>query len=139
MFKKQKRINKSREQLFEEAKQKEETTRLRKIVKEQIYPLLLEESKSIDDAKIFCSATAIAIKQAFNNRMKELKVEELKLNTMLAESQEKERYEKMFNIIKEETILSALKMVDELPNAIDSFIREEMCKRPLTELKAELL
>lgn len=138
-MKKEKRINKTKEQLLEEQKQREETLRLRKIVKEKIYPLLLEKSKSIDDAKIFSSTVSISIKQAFNNTMRKMLVEELKLKSMLSESEEKERYEKMFDILNTETIFNALKMIDEMPNAIDGFIREEMCKRPLSELKAEFL
>lgn len=139
MTTKQKRINKSKEQLLEEAKQKEEVLKLRKIVKEEIYPLLLEKSKSIDDAKVFCNTVSVAIKQSFNNRMRELKVAELGLKGMLAQSQEKERYEKMFDILNSHTIMNALKMIDDLPTAIDGFIREEMCSRPLNGLKAELL
>lgn len=138
-MKKEKRVNKTKEQLLEEQKQREETLRLRSIVKEQIYPLLLEKSKSIDDAKIFSSTVSISIKQAFNNTMRKMLVEELKLKGMLSESEEKERYEKMFDILNTETIFNALKMIDEMPNAIDGFIREEMCKRPLSELKADFL
>lgn len=138
-MKKEKRINKTKDQLLEEQKQREETLRLRKIVKEQIYPLLLEKSKSIDDAKVFSSTVSISIKQAFNNTMRKILVEELKLKGMLSESEEKGRYEQMFDILNTETIFNALKMIDEMPNAIDGFIREEMCTRPLNELKAEFL
>lgn len=132
-----KQTHKTNEQLITETKAKDETLRLRGRVKDDLFPLLARSSESVEDAKIFCQIIATSIKQAFNNKMRELKVEELKLIDMLAETKEKARYEEMLTMFGDETINAALRMIDEMPGMIDSLVRKEMSKRPLSDFKVE--
>ena len=135
--KQEKQEHKTPEQLLAEAKAKDETLRLRGRVKGDLYPLLVRSSTSVEDAKIFCQVIASSIKQAFNNRMREVKVEELKLIDMLAETDEKARYQEMLTMFGGETVNAALRMIDEMPGMIDGLVRVEMSKRPLSDFKVE--
>lgn len=118
----------------------EVTKRKRARVKNELYPLLLEASKSVEDAKIFCTAGALAIEQAFANIQKTMLVKNLELSDKLRPDADRyEYFKKLMDMFQEETIADALSMVRDMPHAIDSFIREEMTKRELSTLKAELL
>src|ERR1044071_1386755 len=60
-----------------------EVKRQRRIVKQQLYPLLLENTKNIADAQIFLQSLSVSIEQAFNNRKRTMKTDTLKLVDML--------------------------------------------------------
>lgn len=133
----EKQVHKTQEQLLAEAKVTDETLRLRGRVKGDLFPLLIRTTKSVEDAKMFCQIIATSIKQAFNNKMRDTKVEELKLIEMLAETDEKARYQEMLNMFGSETLTSALRMIDEMPGMIDRLVAVEMSKRPLSDFKVD--
>ncbi len=134
------RKNKSKEEIASELKLIGETKRKRARVKTELYPLLKEVSTSIDNAKIFCMAGSMAIEQAFNNLQREMKVKDLKIVDFIkSDGKEAEHFKRLMDMFAEETLTDALSMIRDMPHAIDSFIREEMTKRPLTSLKEDLL
>lgn len=84
-------------------------------------------------------ATSIGIEQAFNNLRADMKVSALELGTKMSNNEEAQLIKGLVDILQDETIPDALDMIQNLPHAIDSFIKEEMSKRTLDTLKADLL
>lgn len=118
----------------------QETKRKRAFAKQLLWPYLVENTKSIQDAKVFIQALSVAINQEFNNRKRTMKVDSLKLIGKLDPKNEKhDQYHKMLKMFGDETIFDALDLIDGMGNAIDSFINEENHTRPLSSLKETLL
>ena len=131
---------KTKEQLVKESAQMEETKRMRAKVKEEFYPMLLESSKSIDDAKVFCQTLSVSLRQAFNNQLTKQTVEEMNLISMLDKDGDNvERFTKALEMFSQEKLHNALNMIEGMQNAIDGFLREEITKRPLSSLKSDFL
>lgn len=134
-----KRVNKSKEQIISESQEVEEIKRQRKMIREEVYPLLITESLNIDDAKMMCNSTALAIKTAFNKMMLSQTIDELGIKTKVDDKPENERFKKLIEIFENETIYNAVQLLEGTMNAIESFQREESTKRKLDTLKSELL
>lgn len=117
-----------------------ETNRKREKAKNQLYPLLLESSKSIEDAKLFCQAVSVAVKQAFNRQMSQQKVSDLGLIAMLDPNTDQyEKYKKVMEMFADETLQDTISLVEGMVGAIEGFQREESSKRPLSDLHTEFL
>ena len=124
------------------AEQLQKRDRKRDIVKNKLYPLLLENTKNIEDAKMFIEAFAWIIRTQFDNRMHQMKLSELGLINELnkeADPKERERHEKILALFDQETIHDTLEMINKMPDAIDSFVRKDNSKRSLKELEADFL
>ena len=135
-----KRHNKSKEEIVQEAFLVAEAKRKRARVKAEIYPLLKEKSKNIEHAKVICTAASLAVEHAFSNLQRDMKVKELKITQHInKDGDDSDTFRTLMDMIEDETIEGALSMIRDLPHAIDSFIREEMTKRPLSSLKEDLL
>lgn len=116
---------------------KQETNRLRVLIKEVIYPALIEKSESIEDAKMVCTVISTTIGQAVLNFQKDLKVSSLDIPQVSDEKYK--RFNEIVDLLKEENVNDAQQLMRGVSDVIDSFIREENNKRPLSELNAELL
>lgn len=131
---------KSEAEMLHDAQIQKELIRKRDIAKNSLYPMLLKSSKNIEDAKIFCQSTAIAIKQAFNNRMATTLVSDLKLMDMIDKKNlEYERYKEVLDIFEMENMVPALEVLEGMAQAIESFQREEALGRKLESLKPTFL
>lgn len=133
---KKKRISKSKEQVALDLKNRQEVNRFRLKVKEELYPLLLEKSESIADAKMMLQITKMTIQQSLMAKQKELKVSDLEFPKVESKY---ERFEALMNILKEESVDIAMELCQGMSDAIDSFVKEEHTKRKLSELPAQLL
>lgn len=117
-----------------------ERTRKRKKAKDELYPFLELSSKSIQDAQNFCQAVVIAIRQAYQQKMKKSTLASLKLEKMLdLKSEDAKRYKFILEMFQDETIFDSIELIEGMQGAIDSFLREENTKRPLKDLKTEFL
>lgn len=144
--KKTKRVNKTKEQLEHEFKLQYEQTRQRKFVKEVLYPWLLANSKSIDDAKNIVYAATMALQSTFHiavgkeqTRLSTVKVSELHVEDNLKGDEEYNRDRELMAMFNDEPVATAESLLKGMKLAIESFEREESTKRPLVELPAELL
>lgn len=118
---------------------KKKVAKQRALVKDKVYPFLVENSKDIEDAKVFISAAGIIMKQQFMNRMTTTTVADLKLQELKSDASTVKRYNDLFDILANESLTDALKVLEGLPQEIDSWIRKENEQRKLSELKADLL
>lgn len=134
---KEKRIPKTKEQISEDIKKQEEVKRFRQKVKQELYPLLLKESESIEDAKMMLQVVKLTIQQSVLQKQKGIKLRELEIPRITEEKFE--RYNKFMDLLMEENVSVSMELCEGLSNVIDSFIKEENSKRKLTELPATLL
>ena len=114
--------------------------RKRLLVKNKLYPFLEMSSENVEDAKTFTQSVTIAIRQAFNNKMRKSTLGSLKLEGMLdKKSPDYKRYKFVLDLFKDETIFDSLELIDGMTNAIQAFIQKEMLKRKLNTLETDFL
>ncbi len=155
MSEKQKRINKSKEQILAEQKQheameaqKKETARRRDIARDVFYPILLKHATSVRHAQ--------RISRFFESAIVTLHNEEISKKT-LGELQLREYFEKISPNFKDdpdgeasalreilaafndEKLPACLEVIGGMTQAIDTFINEEQSNRPLADLKTHFL
>jgi len=131
----EKRKNKSKEELLAEMESRTELKRLQNKVLKEYYPLLLKHSTTVENAKIVSQAFSIAIEQKFINLRRTMKVKDLGLREMLAGTEEAAKWQEFFDMFDEETIESCARIVKDMPENIDGFVRMEMKDRPFESLK----
>jgi len=118
----------------------QELQRKKDVLKNKIYPLILEKGDSIEETKMYMQAAAMGIKQAFNGKMLEMKVQDLKMVSLLDNKADKYTdYVKIFDLLAEETITSALMMLEHVPAEIDNLVRTDNTKRKLADLNPQWL
>lgn len=111
---------------------------MRAKVKNDFLPYLKENSESIEDARMLCTALSIALEQAFMNKQKDFTVGDLKLVDML-QGEKSTRWKDLLELFEGEKINDALKMIKDFPRELDMCIREELKGRKLDTLKIDLL
>lgn len=130
----------SKEELERDINAQMEVQRKRVKAKDELYPLLLASSKSIEDAKLFCQAVSVAIKQGFNKQMTTTKVEDLGLIAMLDTTTEQYlKYKEILEMFKDETLQDAISVIEGMGYAIEGFQKDESSKRSLADLKTDFL
>lgn len=135
-----KKLQKSKKELESQLRNNINVNRLRQVVKEKFYPLLLSNAKSVEDAKTFSKVISIGINTAFNKLTLSMKVKELGIAELINKDDERyEAYKEAFAMLDNETVKDAIELMDGMGQAIDSFIKEEMTKRKLESLKTDFL
>lgn len=140
------RKNKSKEEIAYEVKKNYEEKRQRKFVKEVLYPFLLANSKSIDDAKNMLYAADTGVQQAFHvavgkeqTRVSEIKIKELNPQSNILTGEQYNRDRALLDLFNSESVAVADSLLKGCKMAIESFEREHATKTPLKDLPAELL
>ncbi len=128
---------KSEEQRMLEAKQLAEVSRKRRIAKEIFYPFLLKNTKSIEESKMFITAFSIGVRRAFNMKMADIKLSDLKMDEHINDDKENDRYRELATMLKDENLMATLDIVENMVQFIESCIREQNTKRPLADLPVE--
>lgn len=97
-------------------------------------------SENVEDAKNFTQSVTIAIRQAFNNKMRTGTLKSLGLTKMLdPKSPDYKRYKFVLDLFQDENIHDSIELIDGMTNAIQAFITKEMLKRKLNTLETDFL
>ena len=120
--------------------QKRESKRRWAIVKEQLYPILLEDCKSVNEMKHRLESTLQAIKNELMIKVEtfkhELQAEQLKMwKVKPLEGKGVATEQKILDILGTEPVEVADQILTHFPRIIDSFITEEMANREPESLK----
>lgn len=119
----------------EKAAQLSEVVRQRKLVREQLIPLIIEISKdNIWDAKIICQVLNQAIQQKFSSLMSTMKLEELNLPEAMSDDERGDNYRKIIELFKGEKVVTASSIIGGFATNIDRAVDEANKGRKLTEL-----
>lgn len=120
--------------------QKKEVLRKREMAKDILYPILLADSTSIENAKVICQSASIAIRQKFNNGLSTTSIKELGIiEDLNKEATDLKAFQNLLVALQGEKLSVGLELLDGMAGAIDSFIKEENTKRKLSEVKATFL
>lgn len=143
---KEPRKKKTKAELEYEIKKNTEQTRQRKFVKEVLYPFLLENSKSIDDAKNLLYAASTGVQQAFHvqvakeqTRLSGVKFSELNAQDNIIKEPAYDRDRALLDLFNEERVATVDSLLKGAKMAIESFEREASTNTSLKDLPAELL
>ena len=143
---KPKRRNKSKEELAKVMELQYEQTRQRKFVKDVLYPWLLVNSTSIDDAKNMLYAAMMALQSTFHvevskeqTRLSTIKTKDLKVSENMKGEKEFDRDRELIALFGDEPVATTESLLKGAKMVIESFEREESTKRALSELPAQLL
>ncbi len=134
------RKNKSKKEVVQDIKANQETDRLRKVVREEVYPFLLELNDNIGFSKIFLQTCAVSIDSAFNAISKEMKVKELipRLEELYSgDNDQNKKYMNFFKRFENESVSTFVSLIESTPRHIERYFTQEVDKRPILELPIE--
>lgn len=134
-----KRKNKSKEEIIAEAKAQKEVNRLRLKARDEFYPHLVKNTKTIEEAKTTSMAYYLSVERAFTALKDKMTIKELDMRKHLNDSPESKKWHEFFDMFEDETIATMTNIVQSMPEVIDSFIKEEMKGRSLDTLKTYFL
>ncbi len=125
----------------------QEAKRQRVIVKDVLYKHLLENSKSIEEAKVLCQVAAMFIQEAFGAKMnaEQARLSACKLSELnLEELAKKDKkafadFKPLFAMFQDETVATSSNLLKGMADAITSFQRKEDSERKLDTLKTDFL
>lgn len=131
---KEKRENKSKDQIAFEMKQKQEVERKRTFITEVLFPLLKEHTKTVREAKMFCKVVINDIQSTFNQGMK-APLSSLKLEEKFEKETDSgaDAYRAVADAFADVSIAESLELLDGMPNAIDASINQENTNRPISD------
>lgn len=132
---KEKRQNKTVEQLAAEMNAKALVTEKRKFIKEILFPKLYEVSENIQDAQIIMTVLSTMIQQAAIKKVNNLPVAEVSVKP----NSGYERYQEIFDLFADKNVEFASDILGQSAKAIDGALFEESKERKLIDLKMELL
>lgn len=118
--------------------------RLQGIIRNKIFPILIQYNQNIRTSKLFLQTAAIGLDTAFNETSKLTKVEAIipRLKEIFSnkdKSGEMDFYHKLFEIGRDETLSDFMTLVESLPREIEKFFMQEIDKRPIMEVDLDKL
>lgn len=137
---KQKRRNKTKEELLLDLKKNEKFMAKMKFTKEKFFPALIEATDSVEDATIFLGSINTILMEEFLGFMKEKKFSDLNLVNKLDQKDENyEKYKALLSLFDEMNVFEAKDLIEGMKNEINLFIQEEMKNRKLDSLPTRWL
>ncbi len=138
--------NKTEEEILHDMKLKAEEKRQRTFVKDVLYPWLIENSKSIDDAKNMLYAAVTGVQQKFHvevskeqKRLSTMPTSELHVEENIQTDAQYDRDRALLELFKDEPVATTESLLAGCKKAIESFQLEQSTKTALADLPAELL
>lgn len=125
---------KSKEQIAREM----EIKRKRVIVVDKFFPALAKATISIDEARMFVSATTSFIMEAVMDTMRQRKFSEIServLKGLSPDGERKEEISALLDIFSGETLFVSREIIEGAKQAIDQAINDEMRERKLNDIK----
>lgn len=126
-----------------QAKQQQETKRLRALIKDQVYPVLLADCQTVHEAQTICQGLAVSIKTAYTNGMNDVKVTELSMDKQFEKVDKKspvyQTYKKVWEILNTESVLAAAQLLEGFSGYMQGILEKEKKTRKFAELKVDLL
>ncbi len=136
--KKEKRVILSKEEVLAKIKGNAAFMDKLKFVKERFWPALIEGTTSIEDATALLSGFNTQIMQTFLAEMKNKKMSDLKLETMLDKTNPLyDKHIAMISLFDDMSVFDAKDYIEGMRGEIDLFKREEFETRSLSTLKTK--
>lgn len=140
----EKRINKSKEQIAAEMIQHQDTERKRALVRDVLFPLLLELNTDVRYAKIFLYTASVAVEQVYNEGKTKTtigdlteRLKELFKTTTEADADKSNEYFRLFSLLKDESVTSFTSIVKDLPDKIDGYYFSKGEKNKVSDINID--
>lgn len=126
--------------------QETEVKRQRELVKSKLYPYLLKNTASIEEAKVLLEMTFTVLEQSFQKKMLELQgkmsndlVSTLGIEGLLQENDDTKRVKELLAIFEKETIATADSLLVGMKREIEGRVKLEGTKRHLSTVESDFL
>lgn len=143
---KPKKAVRTKEEIERDAKLEKEATRQRELVKNILWPLIINSSKNIEDAVQMLMAVGGAIQGSFQQtmikeqtRLSAEKLGVLDVSSVIKPEKEFDRDRAILEALKDEPISTADALIGGLAKEIQGFVKMENKERPLASLKTAFL
>lgn len=137
---KQKRVNKTKEELIKEAENKKEVSRKRDIVVNKFYPALIEATISVDEAKALVHVMGSLIMEEVLKTMKFRRfadITESLHNHLTKDGERSKEIRVLLESLNGENLFVAREIIEGMSKAIGAMEVAEMRTRNLSTLKAD--
>ncbi len=130
----------SKDELLADLRQNEDFMKRMEFVKTKFYPALCDATRNIDDALSFLSSINTIIMNDFLERMKEVKLVDMKLVDKLDPTDEKhEQLKSLLALFDDIDVFKAKEYLEGMRQEINLFLSEENKERQLSDLKPKWL
>lgn len=135
------RKNKSKKEIVNNIKEVQEADRKRKLVREVIFPFMLELNDNIGFTKVFMQTAATTLESTFNARQRNVKVGDVlpEIKEILSYKDKKvdaelQKYIRLFELLKDETVFDFLTLIQTMPRVIEQYFTRETDKHPIIDV-----
>ena len=132
-----KRKNKTKQEVVHDIKTVQETDRIRKMVREKMYPFLVELNDTISFTKVFLQVCAVTADSAFNALSKTMTIKDIlpQIKELYKEdTAQNKMYVKFFETFQDETLSTFTSLVEAFPRQIERYYTQEVDKSPILDL-----
>jgi hypothetical protein len=132
---KSKRVNKSKEQIIAEVKFKKEEDIRKDFINNKFVPVMSEVTENLEGVGRITETLKIAINQGFTNLSKKITINDLGLIEMLNKKDRHltEKYTKVLQVLKDQTVDDALRMCDGIFNESNRVLADELKLKKLSD------
>jgi len=127
----------------EEEKKKQNAERMRTLMREKIFPFLLGIKETVGYTKLFLQSSTIALERVYQDKQKEIKVEEFlpRLREIFTgdKQSEKDLYIQFYELLKDENIEDFTNLLETFPRYIEQYFTKEADKQSVDKIPLEKL
>ena len=129
------RKNKSKKEVVVDIKTAQNVERMRKVVREVLYPFMLELNDTIGFTKIFLQTAATGLDNVFNETQRTVKVGDLMPHLKeVFTGNDMDKYIRLFELLKDETVFDFTTVISSMPRVIEQYFTKEMDKNPVLDI-----
>lgn len=134
----QPRVNKTKEQLVAEMKQKADFQKKMAFIKEKFWPALCKASANVEEGEMLLEGFNTAVMQAFLGKMKETNIKDLGLGAKLDATSDKFLENRdLLALFSEMSVFDSKDYIEGMRNEIALFKRDEFKTRTLESLQVK--
>ena len=126
--------------MLKDLQRKQEVSRKRKLVIDEVYPKLISATVSVDEAKMLVQAINSTLMEKVLSWMQERTFSDIAddvLGRITPTDDRKVEVEALLNTLKDENVFVAREIVEGMGRAIDQMVNDEMKNRKLDSLTAD--
>lgn len=132
-----KRLNKSKEELVGTIEQNQKNTKLQGIVRDKVFPSLLENCKTVQEAEVVLEVLNTVMMQRMLIVAKELPFTALELEKFVSAVPEAEKYKAFFGIFNDLAVGESMDICGQLKTGVHNFVEAKALECPLSDVEID--
>ena len=133
-----KQKHKSKEELIQDAEQKKLAETRMKFINEHFMPEMEQLTDSLEEAQMLAETIKAFIDNGAKQKLFEMKVSDLGLETMIDKAKKSEllqKHKKILQVLADQTVNDGIRLCDGLFDAINKQLLDELKNRKLSDFK----